>query len=114
MNFYNESDYVIELSNKEIQLLLNMAEKIIVSPSENPEIFCRQCKLLSYQLPKTLTKKLNYFSINGSPTGFLLIKNIPIVNEKLPNTPSSNNCKIGETTILARIQGIVENILFIA
>jgi hypothetical protein len=107
MNIYKESEFVIELSNKEIQLLLNMAEKIIVSPSENPEIFCRQCKLLSYQLPKTLTKKLNYFSINGSPTGFLLIKNIPIVNEKLPNTPSSNNCKIGETTILARIQGIL-------
>jgi hypothetical protein len=107
MNFYNESDYVIELSNKEIQLLLNMAEKIIVNPSDHPEIFCRQCKLLSYQLPKTLMKKLNDFSINGSSTGFLLIKNIPIVDEKLPNTPSSNNCKIGETTLLARIQGIL-------
>jgi len=107
MNFYKESDYVIELSNKEIQLLLNMAEKIIVSPSENPEIFCRQCKLLSYQLPENLKKKLYDFSMNGSSTGFLLIKNIPIVNEKLPNTPSSNNCKIGETTILARIQGIL-------
>jgi len=107
MNFYKESDFVIELSNKEIQLLLNMAEKIIVSPSEHPEIFCRHCKLLSYQLPEKLTKKLNNFSINGSPTGFLLIKNIPIVNEELPNTPSSNNCKIGETTLLARIQGIL-------
>jgi len=107
MNIYKESDFVIELSNKEIQLLLNMAEKIIVSPSEHPEIFCRHCKLLSYQLPEKLTKKLNNFSINGSPTGFLLIKNIPIVNQELPNTPSSNNCKIGETTILARIQGIL-------
>jgi hypothetical protein len=107
MNFYKESDFVIELSNKEFQLLLNMAEKIIVSPSENPDIFCRQCKILSYQLPQTLTKKLNDFSINGSPTGFLLIKNIPIINEELPNTPCSNNCKIGETTILARIQGIL-------
>lgn len=107
MNFYKESDYVIELSDKEIQLLLHLAEKIIISPSENPDIFCRQCKILSYQLPKTLTKKLNYFSINGSPTGFLLIKNIPILNKTLPKTPPSNNCKIGETTILARIQGIL-------
>jgi len=107
MNIYKESDYVIELSNKEIQLLLNMAQKIIVNPSDHPEIFCRQCKLLSYQLPKNLTKQLNDFSINGTPTGFLLIKNIPIVNEELPNTPSSNNCKIGETTILARIQSIL-------
>lgn len=107
MNIYKESDYIIELSDKEIQILLNLAEKIIVSPSEHPNIFCNQCKLLSNHLPYNLKNKLTEFATKGTPTGFLLIRNIPIINETLPNTPPSNNCKIGESTILARIQSIL-------
>lgn len=104
---YNENDYIIELTDNEIKLLLNLAQQIIVSPSQNPEIFCKQSQILSNGLPTNIKNKLNDFVINGTPTGFLLIKTIPIDNETLPDTPSSNNNKIGETTILARIQSIL-------
>jgi L-asparagine oxygenase len=107
MNFYKENDYILELTDNEIKLLLNLAQQIIVSPSQNPEIFCKQSQILSNELPTNIKNKLTDFAINGTPTGFLLIKTIPIDNETLHDTPCSNNDKIGETTILARIQSIL-------
>ena len=104
---YTENDYILELTDNEIKLLLNLAQQIIVSPSQNPEIFCKQSQILSNELPTNIKNKLTDFAISGTPTGFLLIKTIPIDNETLHDTPSSNNNKIGETTILARIQSIL-------
>ena len=109
MNFYKENAHIIDLTEKEIQILLKLANQIMGSPSKNPEIFCKQSKILSNQLPENIKNKLKNFALNGSPTGFLLIKTIPIHYEIIPKTPSSNNNKVGETTILARIQSILIN-----
>jgi len=109
MNFYSESDYIINLSEEDIQKLINLADQIGTIPSINPEIFCKQSKILSHRIPKRIKDKLMDFAIHGSPTGFLLIKNIPIDNVTLADTPPSNNHKIGETTVLARIQSILIN-----
>lgn len=47
----------------------------------------------------------------GSETGFLLIKGITIYENSIPNTPLGNSNKIGETTILSKIQAIIVNII---
>jgi L-asparagine oxygenase len=51
-----------------------------------------------------------HFAKHGSETGFLLIKNIPIDIDSLPDTPPGNNYKIGEKTMLAKIQSIILNV----
>jgi len=109
MNFYKENTHIIDLTEKEIQILLELAYQILGSPSKNPEIFCKQSKILSHLLPENIKNKLKNFALNGSPTGFLLIKTIQIHDDIIPKTPSSNNNKVGETTILARIQSILIN-----
>jgi L-asparagine oxygenase len=64
---------------------------------------------------------LQNFAKKGTKNGFLLIKNLSfnIINEfspvsistVLPKTPTTNDNKIGETTILARIQSILINLI---
>ena len=51
------------------------------------------------------------FAKNGSETGFLIIKNVEIVENELPKTPTENQYKVGETTILAKIQGLLMSII---
>jgi len=97
----------IELTNNDISLLLNLARILneSVNPPDNPESFCNKAKMLSNLLPNHIKDELMHFSVNGSPTGYLLIKNIPV--ENTPPTPSGNQFKVGETTLLAKIQAIL-------
>lgn len=103
----NDQDYILELDHNEIDTLINMTTILNVSPSDDPELFCKQCKLLSRCLPHRIIKKLKVFAKYGSETGFLLIKTIPIDENNLPHTPTGNTYKVGEKTVLARIQSII-------
>ena len=96
---------IIELSKEDIQILLYLASELNENPTDNPEFFCHQAKLLSQKLPPHLKNILSRFSNSGSSTGFLLIKNIQV--ENLPLTPDDNNHKIGEQTVLSHIQAII-------
>jgi L-asparagine oxygenase len=106
----NTSTCIIELSELEINELYDLSNQINMSPSEKPELFCKKANQLSRKIPERIKNILLNFAKNGSETGFLLIKGFPLNDETLPKTPSNNN-KIGETTILARIQAILINIL---
>jgi len=105
----NES--LIELNESEIEILINLAETITINPSEFPELYNNYCKDLASKVPERIYNKLLHFSTYGSETGFLLIKKFPVYNNELPKTPLGNIYKIGETTILARIQSIFLSII---
>jgi len=95
---------IIELTETEYKKLFNLANQITSNPSQNPDIFCKECSRFSKYIPKRLQTIVNEFVEHGSSTGFLLIKNCKI--ENLEQTPQNNQQKIGETTILSKIQAI--------
>jgi L-asparagine oxygenase len=96
---------VIDLNPTEIQILFDLAAELHENPTDTPERFCRAASEISHRLPSILKDRLSDFAKHGSSTGFLLLKNLVI--ENLPPTPDSNLHKIGEQTLLARIQAIV-------
>ena len=102
-------DYILDLNNNEIDTLINMSNILTASPSEDTEFFCSCSKKLSLCLPTRIISKLKHFAKYGTETGFLLIKTIPITD--VPKTPPGNNYKIGEQTILARIQSILLHVI---
>jgi L-asparagine oxygenase len=99
---------VLVLNNNELDIIHELALKITVNPSIEPDLFCRQAKELSCELPETITKRLISFKENGSENGFFLIKGEKFLAETstIPKTPQSNKEKIGEQTILSCIQAI--------
>jgi L-asparagine oxygenase len=102
-------DYILELNDNEIDTFINMSNILIASPSEDTEYFCSCSKNLSRCLPNRIISKLKHFAKHGSETGFLLIKTLPV--NDIPETPTGNNYKIGERTILARIQSIILHVI---
>lgn len=107
---YKRNNSIIEITQDEKIQIITLANKLSVCPSTEPELFCSQSKELSKQLPQRIIDILLSFAKNGSETGFLLIKNLEI-SENIPNTPSSNGHKVGEQTILARIQSLFINVI---
>ena len=101
----------LELLTNEISILKDISSKIIECPSEEPELFCRKLKELNVLIPERIKEILSNFAFNGSESGFLIIKNIEIVDHELPKTPPVNQYKIGETTFLAKIQGLFMSII---
>lgn len=103
---------IIDLNEEENTKLIDLALKITACPSEDPELFCYQSKEYSKHIDPKIKQILSSFSKKGNEKGFLLIKNVSF--EKmitLPKTPDNNNSKIGESTILARIQSMFLNII---
>jgi L-asparagine oxygenase len=97
----------IILSEKNIQFLKLLASKITEIPSIEPELYCKQAKELSEYLPTHIKESLMHFSEFGSNKGFLLINNISLDDTEIPDTPNGNTFKIGEQTILSKIQAIL-------
>lgn len=85
--------------------LLKLSNIITANPSENPEEFCRQTNVASNRIPMDIARTLLEFSHHGSETGFLLLDGFSY--DDVANTPDDNDQKIGEKTILAKIQGIL-------
>jgi len=105
------STCIIEVTENEIEILTQLATSLKTSPSQNPDLFCKESKHFSLQLPKRIRNILLNFAKNGSETGFLLIKGIPLSEDNIPKTPPGNNEKIGEQTLLARIQALFINVI---
>lgn len=97
---------IVNIETEELSVLKNLEKKITIVASENPELFCKQLKFASTQLPKSIALKLMEFVNQGSPIGFLLFHHLPEENP-LPETPPGNTFKVGEKTTLAIIQGIL-------
>ena len=101
----NDVQCIIELTQNDVILLLKLAHDLTENPSENPDLFCRKAKQLSNLIPNYIKNSLMHFSVNGSQTGYFLLKNLPV--ENAPQTPSGNKFKVGEKTLLARMQAIL-------
>lgn len=103
------STHIITWQINEYHLIQNLTTQITANPSENPDLFCQQSKQCAKELPPRIQQILQTFSKTGSNTGFLLF--IPPTNQTpptiTPDTPQTNNQKIGETTTLAKIQSIL-------
>jgi L-asparagine oxygenase len=97
----------MELSHEETTSLIKLAECITAHPSNSPDFFCRQAKEQSEKLPLRIKTILKNFATKGSESGFLLIQGITINPNKIPKTPEGNNYKVGEKTLLAKIQAIL-------
>jgi L-asparagine oxygenase len=117
----NSQNHIIEITREENTILLDLAFQIYENPSKDPELFCKKSKEISENVPKRIKRLLQNFAEKGSPSGFLLIKNLSFdnivdslsfpISLHMPKTPLNNDCKIGETTILARIQSILINVI---
>jgi len=93
--------------DEDIEILLKLAECITANPSLSPLLFCEQAKEQAQHISSHIKSILTSFATAGSETGFLLIKTIPLDDATIPQTPSGNKYKVGETTILAKIQAIL-------
>ena len=97
----------INLDNEELTILQNLATQITANPSNEPELFCKQSKDQSTHLPERIKHVLINFAKYGSKNGFLYINTGFLSDFAELRTPLGNNEKIGETTILAKIQSIL-------
>jgi L-asparagine oxygenase len=109
--------HIIEITTEENNILVDLAFQIFANPSNQPELFCLQSKECSEKVPQRIKIILQSFAKNGTKTGYLMIKNILFdniapnlpfpISMSFPKTPDNNNSKIGENTMLARIQSIL-------
>ncbi len=90
--------------------LRELADGLTASPSATPERFCHESSLAAKRLPDSLWDRLRGFARAGSAEGLLVIEGLP-VDEDLPATPPDNTKHVGETTVLARAQAVVNHAL---
>jgi L-asparagine oxygenase len=97
----------ILLDYEEIESIIQLANQITASPSENPELFCQQAKQLSIHLPNRIREHITQLSKCAA----ILIKTIHVDPSTIPTTPTGNTYSQGETTILAKIQALCLNVI---
>jgi L-asparagine oxygenase len=98
---------VVELTAGERVALMALAEELTASPTDSPELFCRQAHRAARQLPERLVELLADFAYRGSDTGTLLLNRLPV--QAPPPTPPDNRSHLGEATQLARMQAIINH-----
>jgi len=101
----------LQLTDEEASALLALAEelkKLPCTPSGEPEAFCRAANRLGRKMPERVLEVLADFAFRGSRTGVLLIDRLPLT-EPPPPTPPDNKQHLGETTVLARVQALVNH-----
>jgi len=98
---------MIEPTTDELLILKTMISKMKFSPTINPDNFCNEAKEISNELPIRIQIELMNFVENGNENGYLLISGLASLDDNIPDTPSNNEYKIGETTNLAKIQAIL-------
>ena len=109
-----QEDHTIELDPYDIELLINLALQITSDPTDTPELFCKQAKECSQNVPQRIKDALINFALKGNDKGFLLIKGIDVLEIHkglIEKTPDGNNSRVGEKTLLARVQSILVSTL---
>lgn len=103
---------IIDVDDDCLLSLIQIVETIQISPSDQPELYCKQMKELSNLLPENIKTELKNLLDNliSSLNPFIIFKfNNHLVNEhqNIPDTPPNNKHKTGEKTILAKIQALL-------
>jgi L-asparagine oxygenase len=95
----------IALTASEQKDLAHLAATVPADPTLSPEQFCLAAGQVARQLPDRIQDALRDFSRWGSVTGTLLLEGVPL--GPVPATPPGNRLHVGETTLLARAQAVV-------
>ena len=107
---------VINIADDCLLSLINIVQKIEISPSEQPESYCNHIKEASNLLSENIKRELKNLldnqtsSYNPNLNPVVIFKlNTKILDEHeiIPDTPPNNKCKVGEKTILAKIQSLL-------
>lgn len=93
------------LTDAEATRLAQLARSVASDPSAAPVVFCREVKQAARKLPVRVLKAVEYFARHGSDAGILVVSNVP--TGKVPPTPNDNTCHVGETTLMARCQALL-------
>ena len=104
-------EHIIELTDQEIEIMTNLALQITADPTDDPELFCSQSKECSGNVPQRIKNILTDFGNFGNDKGFLLIKKFDFSHDTIGKTPEWNNNRVGEKTLLARVQSIFINVI---
>jgi L-asparagine oxygenase len=99
---------VVTLEPSECEQLRALAQELTVSPTESPELFCRQARRAARRAPDRLVELLADFAAKGTESGTMLFDCLPV--EEPPPTPPDNRHHLGERTSLARVQAVVNSI----
>ena len=99
---------VYTLTAAECDTLLGLAAELVESPSTSAEAFCRHAHRLGRRMPEALLETLADFAFRGSRSGTLLLDALPLT-DPLPPTPGDNKQHLGEKTVLARVQAVVNH-----
>jgi L-asparagine oxygenase len=97
----------ILLHSREIESIIQLANQITASPSDNPDFFCQQSKQLSTRLPTNVRELILHIENRAA----ILVKTIPVDPATIPATPNGNTYLMGETTLLAKIQALCINVI---
>jgi L-asparagine oxygenase len=98
---------VVALLPAERDRLFALAGELSVSPSDAPELYCRQARRAARRMPDRLCELLADFAGKGTDSGTMLLDGLPV--EDPPPTPPDNRSHLGEHTALARVQAIVNH-----
>jgi L-asparagine oxygenase len=98
----------VALEPQERATLQRLAESMQGAPGKRPEEFCAEAALLTAELPLTVRAALAAFARYGTAEGITVIRGLPI-EETLPPTPSDNSMHIGETTLTAKAQAVLNH-----
>jgi L-asparagine oxygenase len=98
----------LNLSAKESTVLRRLAAQINHGPANQPERFSEEAALAAGSLPRRVRKQLSWFARSGSRTGGLVIRGLP-VDDPLPKTPPDSSHHLGEMTLMARAQAILNH-----
>ena len=104
-------EHIIELTDQEIEIMTNLALQITADPTDDPELFCSQSKEYSGIVPQRIKNILTDFGNFGNDKGFLLIKKFDFSDDTIGKTPEGNNNRMGEKTLISRIQSIFINFI---
>jgi L-asparagine oxygenase len=95
----------LSLSAQESEVVRRLAAQISYGPADQPGRFCEEAALAAAALPRRVRKRLGEFARNGSASGILVVRGLP-VGRDLPATPPDNSHHVGERMLTARAQAI--------
>lgn len=99
----------VAVTPREAEDLMRLAAHLTANPTQDPESFCRDAKRAARQLPNRIAEALQDFRRWGSVSGMVLFSGLPV--GPIPPTPVDNTSHLGELTVLARIQALLNEFL---
>lgn len=97
----------VALEPGECARLIELAGGLSVSPTQAPELYCRQARRAARAMPDRIAELLADFASKGTESGTMLFDGLPAGSA--PPTPPDNRRHLGESTTLARVQAILNH-----